>query len=108
MDQSTNRSPTSVGVLVHWMTTYVNGAGQYFDRPSLHVVGKQIGTTNVDDVRAVSSKISLLFPSLHFSYQYAKVTFWHPMMELWDAILREVKLKFHHGIGGSRNGDSGA
>jgi hypothetical protein len=88
-DNSTSRSPTIGGVLAHWITSHVM-AGQYFDRPNLQVLARQIGTHHTDDGRTAATLSSFFLPSILFTWQLIIVWIWHPVIHLqerlWDVL----------------------
>jgi hypothetical protein len=84
-DPSNCGRPTLSGVITHWMTSHVL-AGQYFDRPSPHVVAKQIGVQhyhgNFETSRPagpVAAARDFMWPSLIFTWRYVKSWLWYPM-----------------------------
>lgn len=85
-DKSTNLSPSLLGVLVHWLTSYIT-AGQFFDRPNPQVVGKQIGTNHGDDGRTGATISSFFLPSMLFTWQYVKVWIFYPILRLQEQTL---------------------
>lgn len=88
-DNSTNRSPTLFGVLAHWITSHVM-AGQYFDRPSPHIVARQVGTHHSDDSRTAATLSSFFLPSILYSWQLFVVWIWHPIIQLQEILLNRL------------------
>lgn len=86
-DTSTSLRPSLRGVWTHWIASYVV-AGQYFDRPSPEVVGKQLGTHHVDDGRTGIALKHLFVPSLHFTWHYIKVCIWYPLLTIQECVIR--------------------
>lgn len=89
-EPSTSQRPTFWGVVTHWMTSHVM-AGQYFDRPSPHVVAKQIGMQhyhgNFEGRQAGGTRAAIrdfLWPSLVYTWRYLKTLFWYPLLALQD------------------------
>jgi hypothetical protein len=64
---ATVKNPTLIGVVVHWITSYVT-AGQYMDRPDPQLVVKNAGT--LKEVLANTSY------TLHFLW----VRLWYPLL----------------------------
>lgn len=69
-DAATARNPTILGVVMHWITSYVT-AGQYMDRPDPHLVAKHAGTPQED---------LALLPSASYTLHFLRVRFWYPLM----------------------------
>lgn len=89
-DNSTNRSPTLVGVLAHWITSLFM-AGQYFDRPNPKAVAKYLGTHQVDDSRRGAATLSSFFhPSILFTWQMLKVWIIYPTLKAKEHVLNRI------------------
>ena len=87
-DNSTNRRPTLTGVLAHWSSSYLM-AGQYFDRPSPHVVSKSIGTPSPNDGRGTQrfTISGFLMPSVLYTWRMVKVWVVFPLREVCEFAL---------------------
>ena len=91
-DNSTNRSPTFIGVVAHWMTSLLVG-GQYYDRPNPQIIAKHLGTYyHADDGRNGAATLSSFFhPSILFTWQLIKIWVLFPALYvkeyIWNIIL---------------------
>jgi hypothetical protein len=85
-DFSTLRSPSIIGIIVHWASSIAVG-GQYFDRPDSQVVARNVGISHVEDVMNPASVFSL--PSASYSLRCLRVKLVDPVVNLLNPDLNE-------------------
>jgi hypothetical protein len=104
-DDSTNRRPSLLGVIGHWMTSHIL-AGQYFDRPTPQVVSKTVGTPLADDGRVIPTMSSFLLPSILYTWQLIKVRMWYPLLQLYEIVVHVLDPGGSGGGGGSSSSNN--
>lgn len=89
-EHSTHRSPTLTGVVAHWLTSHFL-AGQYFDRPNIQAVAKQLGTHHTEEGRNnVATLSSFLLPSVLFTWQLCKIWIVFPLLSAKEFLFQTV------------------
>eukprot|EP00934_Nitzschia_sp_Nitz4_P003362 Nitzschia sp. Nitz4//scaffold51_size120721//1612//3488//NITZ4_003711-RA/size120721-snap-gene-0.30-mRNA-1//-1//CDS//3329553814//3352//frame0 len=86
-DISTHKSPTFLGAIGCFITSWVM-SGQYFDRPPASYVAKQVGTPTAEE----RLRTSLPQP-LVYTWQLLKIRLWYPLLTLLERLGKMVGVK---------------